>query len=349
MAKLTLCLVINGGVSIFAANCMQAAKNGPQLNEDSSRLGMQDVMTFLFRSSPKQWYQQTGLVNDVIFLIIFGGLGPLFSVLIDKPQLWGLMQAARVDLENTDMTVSDYNKLHEPSEPELGFWTADALKTFIIAVAYSPLIPFAPLCSGCLLVVYYWATKYSLLRIKKRSALILGPKLAVQALIVVRGFVSLVLPALVVLFLCPSLTKDTSKAMVFSMEVLFLILFMNFLFPVAAQRRLIQLKGKLEKMYGQEGQKETHLADIVDYYEAQHAWPSEWKYRKSHVLYKALPEDLNPETLHPGDQRHDLADAIEKYFKEAVEQAIFDTETFRPSKRFPNTAYTETANRCVPG
>lgn len=329
MAKLALCTAINGAGIIFAINCMQASEIGATLKHEDRemfRQGMsRDIMTFLFQSSPKQWYQKGGLVNDVTFMLLVGGLAPLFSLLIDIKRMLGLMQAAWIDLEDTETTAADYNQLHEPGEPEIAHWTADVLKNFILAVLFSPLIPLAPLLSGCLLVIYYWVAKYSLLRIKKRPTLILGDKLAVRTLRFFRGFSSLIMPCAPLFFLSPSLTKDAGESMVFTIEIILIVSFMLFLIPVDVQGELFK-RGKFQKHLDEmTGQSEVNLADVVEYYEAQHAWPEEWKYRKSHFLYKALPEHLNPETLNPGDQVHDIADAIQKHFKEAVEAAVFES------------------------
>jgi len=129
------------------------------------------------------------------------------------------------------------------------------------------------------------------------------------ALQVARLFVSFGLPLAAFLFLRPSVA-DGAALVPFLLAGL-LLAAATAILPDAVQRSLL-----CTCVFLRHGSfKVSDAANDLDYYEAQLFWPSDMKYHKTHVLYKEMPEKINPENLSPSTGALSTKDMRENYTK----------------------------------
>mmetsp|Transcript_74252 Transcript_74252/g.192905 ORF Transcript_74252/g.192905 Transcript_74252/m.192905 type:complete len:1125 (-) Transcript_74252:15-3389(-) len=282
---------------------------------------------------PKAWYQAGGLVNNAGMMLFVNSVFPTLFPLIQFKYMMRYKDRRKL----TKAKINHMNEVIQRGQPkdatqmkeykqvmqEIEFWKrtafapeemdrprrlADVLKTTVVCLFFSPMIPWIPLVGvlGCFM--QYWVDKYMLLRKYMRSD---KPANRSMALFSMR-FLKLVLPLLFStatwLFLTPSFED---KAETLSLFFLALIVSASFslVIPMSVWAKcLLKCKGGL-------GIQESEL----DYYGAQHMWSKEMKYHKDQFLYKMLPEAKNPEHLKLGSDAAVRTDDLRANFGSAAQ------------------------------
>jgi len=161
-----------------------------------------------------------------------------------------------------------------------------------------------------------------LLRIHKRPSIPEGPGLAYVSLQTCRFFVCASLPMSTTIFLWPSYDKGSGfwTSIILVGWAMGLI---SYMLPDAVQRNLLCTCICLRRSKF----KVSDDAAEIDYYSAQHFWPANMKYHKSHDLYKELPEAINPENLTPSTVFLSQSD-IRNNYTNATEALADQTEEY---------------------
>jgi len=196
------------------------------------------------------------------------------------------------ELNTIKMSVAFYKRAYEPSAMKMSRAYANALKTFVVCVMFSPLLPWVSLFGLVGVTLQYWADKYLLLRWFKRPDRPANAQMAKFSLFFIKCFVPILLSISFFLFLSPSWAK---KAVVSSS--FFTSIAVGAIFAFAVPLELAS--GTTMKILGCLGFDVSRNSDreVQDYYKAQHMWSAEMKYHKDQFYYKKLPESKNPEML----------------------------------------------------
>lgn len=249
-------------------------------------------------------------------------VSPVLAMIDIPGQIKGMRRRAK---ESTLPTMPRHQGqlllyLWEPREFDIPLRYANALKTFISCACYQTLVPLALPAGVVGIFMQYWIDKYMLLRVMRRPTVPQGSNLVQTSLFLSRIFISIGVPVGLVIFLTPSASDDSVMVSFCFLGILLAVA--GFLIPDAIQRLLICTYCCLGKTAFDEDQD----AAGTDYYEAQHVWPANMKYHKTHMLYKMLPEKANPENLTPGDWVKTDRDAAGKVYCLATEAQMSENE-----------------------
>uniref|UniRef100_A0A7S0FV12 WWE domain-containing protein n=1 Tax=Pyrodinium bahamense TaxID=73915 RepID=A0A7S0FV12_9DINO len=271
----------------------------------------------LVHRNPKDWYKSGGLVRDIYYMLAINFFFPPLMFLMDYEYALKWLQRRRVtpgELKALNTTLAQgesgssepaateargsaerraqwLREQFEPTEMDVPRHHANAEKTFFCCLLYMPLIPLATLIGFFSLLLQYAVDKWMLLRYCRRPAAVLNASYSRRSMTHVRFAASLGLPLAMEMFLQPSWAspEDLYQATLMSLVPGAILC----LLPVRALARLLLTGGPCQS------REDGGSFAKQDYYEAQHMWPREGKYHKSHFFYARLPEDRNPELLSP--------------------------------------------------
>jgi len=324
----------------------------------------------LLNLDPKEWYMNDGLVNDICTVIlIVGFMRPLAVLALGKfdvkscirkcscfgwrkiPKItdeelekWNKMAERQVavkgkfskeeqqEFNQCQARIDMFRKMHEPSEADMTKPFAYAINIFVCCILYCPLVPAVSLFGIFALGMQYWVDKYLVVRVVRRPTIPLNSLQAMQSLAFMRYLVLLGLPSCTLLFLSPSWKN---KDDILAWFIISLVPALSFcVVPLSVARTLLLLRCLLSRRRVQVSED-----DKDDYYKAQHMWPREFKYHKSHFLYKGLPDSKNPEFLKPGVRSIVNVDEVKGGYStaassEADSAAQGKTQSIQVSKKY---------------
>eukprot|EP00929_Paragymnodinium_shiwhaense_P100775 TRINITY_DN63354_c0_g2_i1.p1 TRINITY_DN63354_c0_g2~~TRINITY_DN63354_c0_g2_i1.p1 ORF type:complete len:1126 (+),score=241.03 TRINITY_DN63354_c0_g2_i1:142-3519(+) len=276
-------------------------------------------------AQPREWYMPGGLIDDVFMMLLINSVAPplmAYSDVLYRFKGWkrrGLTQEVLDGFNETHKEcfgskepeqVKKYNEMLKkvnyykdafaPSPMKNSRRYANALKTFICCMFYSPVLPLVSLLGLVGIALQYWVDKYMLLRWHMRPARPANSRMALNYLRFVLYVAPVGLSVAFLLFLVPSF-RDKSNVQ--SIGVLgILVSIGSWLIPSKVVGCLLCCC-----VTKNDGGNE-------DYYEAQYGWSKEMKYHKDHFMYKCLSEAKNPENLKPdADATVRLDDVKESY------------------------------------
>lgn len=293
---------------------------------------------FFVNAQPKEWYQVGGLISDVTILLgLTAVLQPLLQVVDFKYLINGCLKRRKLTDEKlkafdevmhrgppkskeeaqeqalVKAQIAYFKKAYEPSELDMIRRYAMAVRTFICALYYTPLMPIIALQGVVGIAVQYCVDKYLLVRWVKRPSIPMARTQAMQSLQFIRLAVS-VLPFAVWIFLHPS--WDNKGTVVYWMLVSFIPSVGLCIIPLGLAHRILFFPCDLLR-----GTQVAAEDSRGDYYTAQHMWSKDMKYHKSHFLYAGLPESKNPEMLKPGNGATLKADEVKGSYGAAAAAA----------------------------
>jgi hypothetical protein len=131
------------------------------------------IIPFFANNDMDKWYNKGGLAEDIFYVVIANAIIPNLTYILNIPYIikvlrrWNLQ---RISSQGQPLNISQAraNELYEGPEFDLSSRTAHIVKTFILCIAYSPLVPIAIPISICGLMIEYWISKYMLLRVHTR-------------------------------------------------------------------------------------------------------------------------------------------------------------------------------------
>mmetsp|Transcript_41791 Transcript_41791/g.132131 ORF Transcript_41791/g.132131 Transcript_41791/m.132131 type:complete len:566 (-) Transcript_41791:21-1718(-) len=294
-------------------------------------------VTYFCNAKPADWYKSGGLVEDLVFVIIFQCLlAPFVSYLDLGWRLKGLqrrkltdekLQAFNANLalgppkskeqaEERKRVLADiafFKKAYRPSAINNPRRYATALKNFIVCLLYTPLLPWLSLVGALGLAVQYCLDKYLLVRWMSRPDRPANSNMSMFALRAVKYVAPLGLAVSAFVFLSPSSQDKTAMWSNFYLSAIFALV-VSFLMPYSVWSKIcLPCFASLND-------------DVIeeDYYQAQFMWPKEMKYHKDQFIYKKLPDSVNPEYLSAGVDSTVKADAAVATYGLAAEQAGAD-------------------------
>lgn len=119
------------------------------------------------------WYKDSGLAEDIFWLAVINAIVPNFIYAVDLPYLIRVLRRKFLERKAAKniplkMSQADANRLYEGPELDLSHRSAQIVKTYMLCVSYSPLLPIViPICMAGL-IIEHWICKYKLLRIHKK-------------------------------------------------------------------------------------------------------------------------------------------------------------------------------------
>lgn len=131
------------------------------------------VIPFVVNRDKDDWYDNGGLAEDIFFVIITNAIIPNITAIIKIPHIYKLFKRYKIQRRASqgvplNVSQSRANELCEGPAFDLSSRTAHIVKTFILCLTYSPIVPVAIPIAICGLIVEYWISKYMLLRIHTR-------------------------------------------------------------------------------------------------------------------------------------------------------------------------------------
>jgi len=297
----------------------------------------------IFATSPLawMWFASAGLVNDIIMLIALTAvIQPLMQGLDIKYYINNKIKGGAVNEKNIAAwnNVADQlkktidsgvkpppdliaaakkckaqkdsiKKAIVPSEIDMYRRYAYVVRTFVCVMFYAPLVPILTLVGIIGVAVQYWVDKSLVANWAMRPQYPVGPTQAKEALLFMRAS-SLLMPISMWIFLHPCYKK--TDGIVTYMALSYVPAFFLCIVPLSLLRRFFcapcRNRYKNRKVADEDHQE--------DYYAAQHMWPKDMKYHKSHFLYKCLPESKNPENFTPGTSAAMKAEDLKKGFED---------------------------------
>ncbi|CAD7956405.1 unnamed protein product [Amoebophrya sp. A120] len=264
------------------------------------------IIQFIVYRDDEHWFRDGGLVTQMMFMVLTHAVIMPWFGMIDIGFKMKQYAANRIDWEKTKLPQEKINGMYTPSELDLPRRYAISLKIFLTALLCLPLFPWAmPFCVLGLMLQYA-VDKYMLVTKFARPAFTKNPENAFDALSLLHGTMSLFAPLTFFLFLRPACTDDVKG---FLTGLLFPVMFASFatyLLPLPVWRTFTRtfccvIGGCDKAFYGKDIEDTTH---DMDYYTAQMMWGKGMKYHKSHPLYAALPDKVNPENIpRPGSSQ----------------------------------------------
>lgn len=120
-----------------------------------------------------KWYDNGGLADDIFYVVIANAIIPNLTYIFKIPYIIKLLKRYNLQRRSSqgqplNISQARANELYEGPEFDLSSRTAHIVKTFILCIAYSPLVPVAIPISICGLIIEYWISKYMLLRVHTR-------------------------------------------------------------------------------------------------------------------------------------------------------------------------------------
>mmetsp|Transcript_52582 Transcript_52582/g.118380 ORF Transcript_52582/g.118380 Transcript_52582/m.118380 type:complete len:1132 (-) Transcript_52582:28-3423(-) len=271
---------------------------------------------FFVNAKPDEWYSNTGLANNVLYILLLTSFIPPLIQLLDpkqcilyfkrrkltdeKIQEWNAelkgppptTAEAKKKRQAVNAEIAAFKRVFEPSDIRPPRRYANALKSFISCTCFMPVLPITPLIGVAALCLQYAVDKYLILRCYKRPARPSSAALAKGSLVLLKSTTPLLLGLASFCFLTPSFQEKDRMLQLFG--IVCLIALGVAVTPVSVLRTALGLRLVLRRETFQ-----GTSAESEDYYKAQYGWPKEFKYHKDHFLYKLLPEDKNPEFLTP--------------------------------------------------
>mmetsp|Transcript_16475 Transcript_16475/g.29719 ORF Transcript_16475/g.29719 Transcript_16475/m.29719 type:complete len:747 (-) Transcript_16475:3471-5711(-) len=231
-------------------------------------------------ASTSDWYQPSGLLNDVSTLILTMGITSFLVPLLSPMWLFNLLkknsaakQAAKGKLL---LSQTEANLLWQGPEFDLSDWYASNLKFVLIALIFCPIFPTGLLICLVSQVFQYWSSKYILLRRSARPRF-LGSALSHQASRWIP--VIAVLYAVAILYITDK-TSDSSYRNIAPIIALSIV-GIYFIFPFKYCKSSKESDSLLEHLTEQENDFKSNIKDFfIDYeranpYTSKHAW-TEW-------------------------------------------------------------------------
>mmetsp|Transcript_43336 Transcript_43336/g.102008 ORF Transcript_43336/g.102008 Transcript_43336/m.102008 type:complete len:1169 (-) Transcript_43336:51-3557(-) len=274
---------------------------------------------FFVNAKPDEWYRNTGLANNVLYILLLTSFIPPLIYLYDPKQriLWWKrrkltpekIQEWNAELKGptpktaeekakrreVNQQIAMFKRIFEPTEIRQPRRYANALKSFVSCVVFMPVLPITPLIGCVAITLQYVVDKYLMLRHYKRPARPSNAYLAKGSLILLKGTTPILLSLSAFCFLTPSFAIKDNLFSLFGICVAATVGVA--VTPASILRTLLGLR----LVMGRHTYKGSD-DDVADYYKVQYGWPKEMKYHKDHFLYKLLPEDKNPEFLTPGSE-----------------------------------------------
>jgi len=271
---------------------------------------------------PPDWFVAGGLVNDMYAMLALNFIFPPLMFLMDYEFAMNFFFRRRLTeekIQELNQELDQYRDKEDPidkdmfkyAEDKVRSWEvcfeptimdlprhyANAEKTYFCCLIYAPLMPLAPLIGLVSLLFQYGNDKWMLLRYCRRPAIAHNAEAAIQALMRTKWVLPWLLPIMMIYFLNPCF--DASGALSSGTILGLLPAIPLFLVPT---KRLAHIFRCIMPQLATESHRRGSAQDTTtqDYYQAQHLWPKERKYHKTHFLYAGLPEDVNPENLAPG-------------------------------------------------
>lgn len=124
-------------------------------------------------SNSKNWYEDSGLAEDIFWLSLINAIVPNIMYGLDIPYLIRVVRQKLIERKAAKgvplkMSQADANKLYEGPELDLSYRSAQVVKTYMLCMSYAPIVPIIiPICIAGL-ILEYWIVKYKLLRIHKK-------------------------------------------------------------------------------------------------------------------------------------------------------------------------------------
>jgi len=272
------------------------------------KLSFSDVIMWLVvplvcnLDSDTNWYRNGGLVQDIFWLIVVMSIVYPLTIGVGLPQVVKRLFASFYGKPKPGMTQATLNKIYEPLEESVARRFMTALRIFMVSLVFTPIFPLGAVIGFVALILFYWTSKWSLLRYSKRpyrqSANLVG---WVIRLVYVGAFM---FAGAAWIFLNPSLT-GAGEQFVQDVGIAFLVIaaFMAML-PHTINRLL-----SFAWIYSFFCPRRSGLT-TPNYYEAQHTWPKHQKYHTTNQVYLVFErltskqmEKGVPGASHPWDPR----------------------------------------------
>lgn len=131
------------------------------------------VIPFVVNSDMDDWYDNGGLAEDIFYVIVANAIIPSLAAIINLGHIFKLLKRYSLQLRASDdvplnISQSRANELYEGPELDLSSRTAHIVKTFILCITYSSIVPVAIPISISGLIIEYWISKLMLLRVHTR-------------------------------------------------------------------------------------------------------------------------------------------------------------------------------------
>uniref|UniRef100_A0A0G4HT77 CSC1/OSCA1-like 7TM region domain-containing protein n=1 Tax=Chromera velia CCMP2878 TaxID=1169474 RepID=A0A0G4HT77_9ALVE len=257
------------------------------------------LLQYLVNLQPENWFVMGGLAwNIFIQLCVASFIGPLFGF-IPFFRWIRTIKIGSIDPETTKMTQPMFNALHEGPDFRAPFRYSNALKHFIVAVLYLPLVPLGVIISFPGLILQFWSDKWFLLRECKRPYN-QSSRMAHQALKIIR-FACIFFSLFTFLFLSTA-AGGAQNATVLGLFIISIsVSTAVFLIPVSFLRWLF-CTGICQR----DPVKDAAFEDLPNYYVAQGIFARDFKYHMTNPIYKRLPASANPENIPDPDADEDI-------------------------------------------
>lgn len=280
------------------------------------------VVLWNVSAGPPSWFTNPGLVSDMYAMLAINFIFPPLMFLMDYELALNWFWRRRLTDEklkelnleldkyrdkeeaaDRDMfryveeKVRSWEVCFEPTIMDLPRHYANAEKTYYCCLIYMALMPLAPLVGFLSLLFQYVNDKWMLLRYCRRPSVVQNAEAALEGLMRMRFVLPWLLPIMMVYFLRPCF-KNTGAL---SIATVLALLPGIVLILVPINRLAFLFRWAMPAWLQDEKHRRGSTVDETtqDYYQAQHLWPKERKYHKTHFLYSDLPEELNPENLTP--------------------------------------------------
>mmetsp|Transcript_40663 Transcript_40663/g.95561 ORF Transcript_40663/g.95561 Transcript_40663/m.95561 type:complete len:1215 (-) Transcript_40663:136-3780(-) len=310
---------------------------------------------------PRDWYKESGLIDDLIALLLVLGIFRPLLLWLDMPYYirkilpccgrvfprlgvqrrkltqelmahWNEVEQRdepktkeeQKELRKVRAEVAYFKKMYQPSEMLMTRRYAYAVNMALCSLFYMPLLPIVPLLGILSLGMQFVVDKYLLVR-WFRSPQVQGASQAVAGLEFVKVLGCSVFPLAFLLFLIAS--WEEKGQIVTCALICFGVGLLVSLIPLKALRMIFGLNFLLSRKMRTEASSTS--SSEKDYYEAQYEWTKENKYHQSHFLYKHLPASKNPENLSPETSYSVSATAVKECYgaaaKDGADEIIGDT------------------------
>jgi len=299
------------------------------------------VLYFMY-ATPKEWYQDGGLVNGAFTMLLINAIVPPWVPAIDlgwyiRSGMRGKLEARlpyfnevlsrgpspkepeqQQELKAVKAEIEAFKRAYAPGTMNPTRRYASAIKTFVCCLLYEPVFPLIALVGMIGLCMQYCVDKHLLLRWYSRPKRPLNADIANFFVRFVKFIGPIGLSVSFFLFLTPSYAAKNAVLSQFIIAIVSSTIF-SFVFPLSVWIRCWLSMPCREDFKVQEHED--------DYYQAQYMWSKEMKYHKDQFIYKNLPEDKNPEFLKPGESTAVSATDMKASYGVAASAVADDTAT----------------------
>jgi len=271
---------------------------------------------------PPSWFANPGLISDMYAMLAINFIFPPLMFLMDYELAMNWFFRRRLTPEKLQELNSELDKYRDKEDPadrdmfryvedKVRSWEvcfeptimdlprhyANAEKTYFCCLIYTPLMPLAPLVGFISILFQYVNDKWMLLRYCRRPSVVQNAEAALEGLLRTRFVLPWLLPIMMVYFLRPCFATHGGLSIATVVSLMPGII----LICVPINRVAFLFRWAMPRWLQDERRRRGSAVDETtqDYYQAQHLWPKERKYHKTHFLYSDLPEELNPEHLTP--------------------------------------------------